>query len=107
MIERYRFDLAQHGFGSAPVKQEGGSTPYDLGVEPAEIPEEDRDDCTLPSGLSFYAHQGIVGIDKQGRISEGYDGGVETETWTAEQRRELSDLMIERWRKFGLSEDIA
>lgn len=53
------------------------------------------------SSRKFYANQNIVGIDDKGDVFEGYDGGLEYERFTAEERRELAQLMIERWRKFG------
>ncbi len=65
------------------------------------------DGISFSSGRSIYANCGIVGIDAKGVISEGYDGGVE---WppskyngsklTADDMRELADVMIARWAAF-------
>jgi hypothetical protein len=63
---------------------------------------------TLTTGRRFSANRGIVGIDPDGAISEGYDGGIELtrdwdETfapWTAAERAELADEMIRRWERF-------
>lgn len=63
---------------------------------------------TLTTGRRFYANNGIIGIDANGSVSEGYDGGVETERdwdeefapWSGDERRELADEMIRRWERF-------
>lgn len=63
---------------------------------------------TLTTGRRVYANRGILGIDEQGSVSEGYDGGVELErdwddtfqSWTPEERTELADEMIRRWTRF-------
>jgi hypothetical protein len=70
----------------------------------------ERDYVVLPSGRRFYANNGIVGIDAQGNVSEGYDGSVDVEgldwadppvpPWTPEERAELADMMIRRWELF-------
>jgi hypothetical protein len=96
--------MKRYGFGLAPLKMEGKSTPYDHsaqhqveGTERADI----DDHITLPGGRKFYANRLIVGIDAEGNTFEGYDGGVSSDEWTEAERRELAELMIERWRKFG------
>jgi hypothetical protein len=61
------------------------------------------------SGRTFNANCGIIGIDPDGDISEGYDGGIDVradpEKWTGsdlsqEERIELADYMIRRWEAF-------
>lgn len=59
----------------------------------------------LPSGRLIDANEGIIGIDAAGRAFEGYDGflesmGNEASYLTPEERRELADLMIERWNMY-------
>jgi hypothetical protein len=93
------------GFGLAPIKTEGGRTPFDGAVKAGNvrpIPEH----ITLPSGNHFYANCLIVGIDPEGEIFQGYDGSVSIDTglnreFTPQDRRDLAEMMIERWRKFG------
>ena len=70
----------------------------------------DKDYCVLSTGRRFYANNGIIGIDDDGNISEGYDGGIHTEgyewpdepepPWTPAERAELADEMIRRWEAF-------
>lgn len=59
------------------------------------------DGVILESGREFYANCSIVGIDERGVVWEGYDGGVHTDGMTAAERRDLADLMIERWNAFA------
>jgi hypothetical protein len=62
----------------------------------------------LASGREFDAHRGIIGIGPDGRITEGYDDGIEIDRewdpefapWTAAEREELADEMIRRWYAF-------
>jgi hypothetical protein len=62
----------------------------------------------LRSGRAFYAHNGIIGIDPDGEVFEGYDGGIdivrewdyEFQPWTPAERAELADEMIRRWQRF-------
>lgn len=66
----------------------------------------DIDTIRLPSGRTFYANRGIVGINADcDEISEGYDGEVvvderDADPWTALEKIELADMMIARWTKF-------
>ncbi len=99
MTERYTF--AAELFALAPPKAEGASTGYD---GPAADDRFSDDIFALPSGRTFYANQGIIGIDPGGSISQGYDGGLEPSgegDFTPDERRQLAEMMIERWRKFG------
>jgi hypothetical protein len=49
----------------------------------------------------------IIGIDIEGDISEGYDGGIDFDEWTAAERYEVAQFMIKQWRKFGDEEAMA
>ena len=65
---------------------------------------EDR--ITLPSGKSFHANHGLVGINSKLEVSEGYDGMLDDydNYLSPQERRELSEYMIDLWRKFGAIE---
>lgn len=52
------------------------------------------------TGKEIYANCGIVGISPSGSLSEGYDGGVDVESLTIEEKIELADYMISLWTKF-------
>jgi hypothetical protein len=64
----------------------------------------DRDNYELSTGRTFYANNGLIGLtsvdDPACRVSEGYDGGVDVELWTAAERAELADYMIALWTAF-------
>ncbi len=60
----------------------------------------DSDMIVLPSGRKFYANCGIVGIDADGGIAEGFDGDIGDDDWAPEDRVALADLMIERWKAY-------
>ena len=60
------------------------------------------------TGREEYANCGIIGIDAEGEISEGYDGGIYDTPdwegkggWTPEEKLELAVHMIKRWSKYG------
>jgi hypothetical protein len=67
-------------------------------------------DIKFKSGNVMEPNCGIVGIDPDGKVSEGYDNifhGWPPEDWhyeptkfTADDMRELADHMIARWQKF-------
>ena len=62
------------------------------------------DTMVLSSGRSVYANCGIVGIDPDGNVSEGYDGGLAPDgegDFTEDERRELAAYMVSRWREWG------
>ena len=103
--------MSEDGFGLAKVKVEGGiyfpdgravlpGDPDYAKIKAEQDARDAGDHITLPSGRKFYANNLIVGIDDQGRISEGYDGGVSDDEFTAAERIELADLMIERWTEY-------
>ncbi len=60
----------------------------------------DGDDLIFNTGRKVYANNGIVGINEQLRISEGYDGGFEENRLTEEERLELAAYMIDLWGKW-------
>lgn len=69
------------------------------------------DTYRLSTGREFYANCGLIGIGDQEsgyqsnvfEISEGYDGHVDTDTWTMAEKVELADYMIAQWAKFKLA----
>lgn len=68
----------------------------------------------LKSGRSIFASEGIIGISPELKPTEGYDGTLEgaeltcpehrdPEEWeplTREERLELAEIMIERWKEY-------
>ncbi len=105
--------------GLAFLKQEGTTVNMDTGhvLTPEEIaalpPRDDRrSHIYLSSGRKIYAHALIIGIDPKLSVSYGYDGTIpwpvqDWDDWTppegkltADDMRELADMMIERWQKF-------
>jgi len=69
-----------------------------------KITGEWKDNIVLSSGRNEYANRGILGLvpnENGGNyVSEGYDGGFDTDNWTQAERDELADAMILRWQKF-------
>lgn len=71
------------------------------------IEADDQDKLTLSTGKQFYANRGIIGIDKDLDVSEGYDGGIEilrddqepfySDGLEPKEVVELCDFMIKRW----------
>lgn len=70
----------------------------------------DRDTYALSSGRRFGANIGSIGITSEGGVFEittGYDEGVDLEpdpsigiAWTAAERVELAQFMIDQWIAF-------
>lgn len=66
-----------------------------------------KDGFVLPSGRELYAYDNIVGIDPDGDVYEGYDGGLGSMSqpaptgWTPEERAELAREMMRLWARFG------
>jgi hypothetical protein len=52
------------------------------------------------SGKEFFASDGIIGIEQNLIVSEGYDGKVPYNKFTQEEREELSNYMIDLWTRF-------
>ena len=85
----------------------------------------DGRDYVLSSGRRFYACNGILGIGDDNRAAEGFDGYLSGVTlpdpdkpwidltdeefearereaeFTAAERREIAEEMIQRWRQWG------
>lgn len=64
----------------------------------------DRDTIILSTGRTMYANCGIIGIDPELNVSQGYDGQLfrfGENSLTPEERREISDYMIDLWTRFG------
>jgi hypothetical protein len=101
MAERYSF--AQNGFGLATLKSEGEAIPYDPAYVVERDPNAPDPDYVQVGGRPFYANRGIIGLDPDGNAFGGYDGGFGPDVgeFTADERRELAEMMIARWRKFG------
>jgi hypothetical protein len=65
----------------------------------------------LESGRTFRANGGILGINSEELLTEGYDSELENgydttfefdqPPLTAEERREIADYMIERWKEWA------
>lgn len=71
------------------------------------IPVSDGLGYVLSTGRVFYANLGIIGINPTLEVSEGYDGGFSVDgdwegedKWTAAERAELADFMIDLWQRF-------
>ena len=79
---------------------------------------------TLTTGTDVEGYGDVIGINDVGEIFGGYDQtagllfsatlatrGTKLHTLTADERRELAEVMIARWAKFGgvgsVAEDIA
>ena len=92
------------GFGLADTKSEGSPTPYDRASTSAGSEERSADHVTLASGRQFYANRGILGLGPDGQATQGYDGGFGSDDWndtevlTADERQEVAEMMIDRWR---------
>ena len=52
------------------------------------------------SGREIYAHHGIIGIDAEGSLHEGYDGCIDGKNMSLEEKCELADFMVKRWETF-------
>lgn len=63
----------------------------------------DGDDLIFSTGKKVYANNGIIGISPSGEISEGYDGDIDTENLTPEEKLELANYMLVKWESFKLS----
>lgn len=70
---------------------------------------------TLKSGRTVYANNGIIGLGEPVsgfEVTEGYDGIItwppyndppEPDDLTADDMREIADMMIDRWTRFRAS----
>lgn len=66
--------------------------------------EVDRDNLIFSTGKFRYANNGIIGLsepDEDGwEVTEGYDGGIDINDLTKEEKVELADYMINLWQRF-------
>lgn len=68
------------------------------------------DEITLSSGRTFSANCGLISINEDLWVSEGYDCGIagvgldaaefSHDPWSADERVELADRMIKLWSEF-------
>lgn len=61
------------------------------------------------SGRTAYCNAGIIGIDPDLELSEGYDGGFSIDPYntgpiTPDERREMAEYMIDLWRRYAALE---
>ena len=68
------------------------------------------------TGSVRYAQNGVLGLDPDSRVMQGYDGdfyrGEGEESWSKERPKlttaelcELADYMIKRWQQFRASQE--
>lgn len=70
------------------------------------------DNLKLKTGREVYANRGLIGINAELEVAEGYDGvpdganfpqewdDEDYQYWSVEERVELADIMIARWQAF-------
>jgi hypothetical protein len=58
----------------------------------------------LSTGKQFFVSGGVLGIDVDLMLTDGYDGyiadGPDDTTFTVEERQEIADYMIGLWNSF-------
>jgi hypothetical protein len=59
-----------------------------------------NDTILFSSGKILYANNGIVGIDPDLNLSEGYDGKIRQCQITSKESLELAEYMIKKWSEF-------
>lgn len=117
------------GLGLAPIKRESTKEEWEAQLEADRVDRarrrdankgkpphfDDRGYFVFSSGRDAYCHAGIFSVSANGAVSYGYDGGIDwpASRWsdeeptdndlTADDMRELADMMIERWQKFRSS----
>ncbi len=69
------------------------------------IYDAEKDEITFETtGRKEYAFSGILGLGENytghQEVFYGYDGGLNTEAMTREERAELADYVIAKWQKF-------
>jgi len=66
----------------------------------------DGDTVVFSTGRRVYANCGIIGLNPDLKVSEGYDGLFnDGDGLIAEERKELAAYMIEQWKKFAGSRE--
>lgn len=63
--------------------------------------DTDRDEFRLWSGRRLYANCNVLGIGPDGSVHTGYDDHLETSDFTPEERRELAEYAIAKWKAWG------
>ncbi len=65
--------------------------------------DDDKNEYTLTSGRRLYANNGIIGINGELKVYDGYDGNlggaVNWPTITEAEKTEICDHMIALWQK--------
>ena len=65
------------------------------------------DEIVLLSGTKIYASNGLISINEDLEIRQGYDGiladheYVAVEHWTVADRLDLAKMMIDRWTRYA------
>ena len=62
----------------------------------------DGDDIIFSTGKRLYANCGIIGIDPDLDVYEGYDGDFGDDKLTEEEKLELAEYMITVWKSYKL-----
>ena len=63
----------------------------------------DNDSYILNTGKKIYANKGLISIDNEGNIYEGYDGELDIKEYnlfTKQERREIAKFMINKWKRY-------
>ena len=61
----------------------------------------------LSSGRSFYAYKQCLGLEPEARVlREGWDGEAtlgddDNADFSPDERREIAEMMIDRWKRWG------
>lgn len=58
------------------------------------------DQAIFSTGKEIYANGGTIGIDPDGAVTQGYDGGFDNNDLTPAEAAELADYMIGLWTEF-------
>ena len=62
----------------------------------------DGDNVIFSTGKKIYANNGIIGLSPNLKVSEGYDGGIDNNELTSEEKLELSEYMLAAWNEYKL-----
>lgn len=60
-----------------------------------------NDGLRFSTGKEIYCSGGIVGIDPENCITQGSDSGLDEDELTPEERVELAEFMIARWKQYS------
>lgn len=70
------------------------------------IVDQDNEEIVFSSGRTHYTYTDVIGIGATNDVHYGADGSIDwprsgsASILTAEDMRELADLMIWRWKRF-------